>query len=55
MPLIAGSSPRARASVTSVDVARRAGVSQTTVSLVLSGKAAELLQHEDLRKAYLGR
>jgi DNA-binding LacI/PurR family transcriptional regulator len=40
MPPIAGSSSRARASVTSVDVARRAGVSQTTVSLVLSGKAA---------------
>jgi DNA-binding LacI/PurR family transcriptional regulator len=37
---IAGSQPRTRASVTSVDVARRAGVSQTTVSLVLSGKAA---------------
>jgi DNA-binding LacI/PurR family transcriptional regulator len=34
---IARSSPR---HVTSVDVARRAGVSQTTVSLVLSGKAA---------------
>jgi DNA-binding LacI/PurR family transcriptional regulator len=29
-----------RTNVTSVDVARRAGVSQTTVSLVLSGKAA---------------
>jgi DNA-binding LacI/PurR family transcriptional regulator len=29
-----------RANVTSVDVARHAGVSQTTVSLVLSGKAA---------------
>ena len=37
---IAGSQPRTRPSVTSVDVARRAGVSQTTVSLVLSGKAA---------------
>ena len=37
---IAGSQSRTRASVTSVDVARRAGVSQTTVSLVLSGKAA---------------
>src|SRR5262249_9163869 len=38
-PDIATSSPNPR-KVTSVDVARRAGVSQTTVSLVLSGKAA---------------
>jgi DNA-binding LacI/PurR family transcriptional regulator len=40
MTAIATSRTRTRTSVTSVDVARRAGVSQTTVSLVLSGKAA---------------
>ena len=33
-------SPYAHARVTSVDVARAAGVSQSTVSLVLSGKSA---------------
>jgi DNA-binding LacI/PurR family transcriptional regulator len=38
-PAIAGSSPSPRR-VTSIDVAQRAGVSQTTVSLVFSGKAA---------------
>jgi DNA-binding LacI/PurR family transcriptional regulator len=37
---IAELAARTRAKVTSIDVARRAGVSQTTVSLVLSGKAA---------------
>jgi DNA-binding LacI/PurR family transcriptional regulator len=37
---IARSPSRATGKVTSVDVARHAGVSQTTVSLVLSGKAA---------------
>jgi DNA-binding LacI/PurR family transcriptional regulator len=39
MARIARSPSRATGKVTSVDVARHAGVSQTTVSLVLSGKA----------------
>jgi DNA-binding LacI/PurR family transcriptional regulator len=39
-PQIARDPTRSRTSVTSIDVARRAGVSQTTVSLVLSGKGA---------------
>jgi hypothetical protein len=37
-PVTGAASARSR-KVTSVDVAKRAGVSQTTVSLVLSGKA----------------
>jgi DNA-binding LacI/PurR family transcriptional regulator len=43
MPLIAQDAPRSSARpqrVTSVDVARHAGVSQSTVSLVMSGKGA---------------
>ena len=38
----------------SLSIADRGYVLQTG-RVVLSGKAAELLQHEDLRKAYLGR
>ena len=37
-----------------LSIADRGYVLQTG-EIVLSGKAAELLQHEDLRKAYLGR
>ena len=38
--VVSGSIARSDSRVTSVDVARRAGVSQSTVSLVLSGKSA---------------
>jgi branched-chain amino acid transport system ATP-binding protein len=38
----------------SLGIADRGYVLQTG-RVVLSGKASELLQHEDLRKAYLGR
>jgi branched-chain amino acid transport system ATP-binding protein len=38
----------------SLSIADRGYVLQTG-RIVLSGKAAELLEHEDLRKAYLGR
>jgi len=38
----------------SLGIADRGYVLQTG-RVVLSGKASDLLQHEDLRKAYLGR
>ena len=43
------SDPARRRSVTSVDIARAAGVSQTTVSLVFSGKAAGRISEETQR------